>query len=603
MVVDPRGLALRHVLLDPVHRWKRTPEQWRRDKEFVLAVVRQAGPLPPKSDFERAFPQYLRLDRDVVLAFCERDDFEQIYQERHLFVPSCFTNDPQVMMAYCAKIPRQLQECSAELCDDPQVVRTAVQRNGLDLQYASHRWQQDEEMLRVACARDGRALEFCPMDCPAREKLLADKEFLMNSVFCNGGAVLYRRVQDCQLKQDRDLLLCAVNHGLEWRYVPRQFHKDPGVVAAAVAQNANIYLELQQFAPFLQENVNIARASVLSPTSNAQVILKASQCAPSIFDDVQVAYVVADRAELRFLSTFLQEHAQFVQVHDVMRRAVERHHAFYSMASAELKENVDIVLQAIGPNSAFSVLSLLSPAYIREHPEVVVKAVQEGSVQDMAHFHAPLIPRDLWVSNRELQMAWIRRGFRVPRSFEDAVRADREMALLVAEHCPLDFGLVGGELRMDRDFMIAAVSLDGRVLQFATWSLLRDWELLVRAVANNREALDSVARQTTHSELKRYCKRRLEAHTYLFVGEFLRGIAAGGPGCTLTKLDCGFETGNVFKRKVAEFLGIPFGSLLEAHRKCYANLNISTSTPQESPSVESGPSPSRRRRRSLADQG
>jgi hypothetical protein len=43
-----------------------------------LYVLKNWTTLPNKSDFERKFPQSLRFDKDVVLTFCQRSDFETL---------------------------------------------------------------------------------------------------------------------------------------------------------------------------------------------------------------------------------------------------------------------------------------------------------------------------------------------------------------------------------------------------------------------------------------------------------------------------------------------------------------------------------------------
>ena len=138
-----RSEHLREVLKDPVKEWKLISQSYRNDKKLILAVLLDAKELPPKSDFERRFPQVLRFDRDVVLAFCQRHDLVDLYFDRLLFVPGCRTSDKEVMMAYCRKIPRSLQDCSEELTDDPENVLTAIAANGLELQYASPRLRED----------------------------------------------------------------------------------------------------------------------------------------------------------------------------------------------------------------------------------------------------------------------------------------------------------------------------------------------------------------------------------------------------------------------------------------------------------------------------
>ena len=567
--LEPRSVALRQVLKDPINNWRRAPKPLRQDKSFVLTIIQQASVLPPKSDLERTFPQSLRFDRDIVLALCGREDFEEIYHDRHLFVPDCLTNDKEVMMAYCSKIPRQLQECSEELIDDPDVVLTAVRRCGLELQYASLRLQQDEDMLRIACKLDGRALDFCPLG-PTRDKLLLDKEFLM-MVLRHNGARMFRLVQDPALRQDRELLLTAVQHGLELRYAPRQFQKDPAFVVAAVAQQAAVYMEIS---PDLQKDASIAQAAVVSPTSDAAIIIKACEMAPLMQRHQPVAAAIADRGGVQFVREYLHHYPHYLGDKRIMLRAVERINDLYTQCAPHLRDDVDIVLAALGEMSAREVLRSVSPAFLTAHPEVAVKAIAVAHRRCLRLLQ-PHIPAALW-QQRELQKAWIRRGCDVLPQFEAVVRTDREMALLVAEFSHSQFIKVGEPFKNNREFMAEAVSLDGRVLKFAHPSLRSDMELAVRAVANHPDALAGPLIRITKVNLKKHCKDKMQIHD-VFVQDVLRGIAVGGAGCSLPKLDRGFETGTALKKRLAAFLGVPFGDLLKAYRKAFENLNT---TPQ-----------------------
>ena len=110
--VYAKHTALDRVGADAQRCWATLREEWKVDKEFILKALTESPSLPPKSEFERLFPQSLRFDRDVVLAFTKRPDFIQLFEERHLYCPGILTGDKEVMLAYCTSIPRSLQECS-----------------------------------------------------------------------------------------------------------------------------------------------------------------------------------------------------------------------------------------------------------------------------------------------------------------------------------------------------------------------------------------------------------------------------------------------------------------------------------------------------------
>jgi Domain of unknown function (DUF4116) len=274
--------------------WKHLPDEWKHDKQLILAALdNHQAPLPCKSEFERTFPQSLRFDKDIVLAFCRRPDFAYkkkktknknnpsklllspppeddcdnadsnveddeksdsssddedrgLYYERHLFVPGCLTNDKEVMMAYCQKIPRSLQDCSEDLCNDRDVVTAAITHcSGLELQYASVQLQQDLELVKLACANHGRSLEFCPLLSPTRQMLVQDRDFMLNVVLNNpGGGPMWKLLPPALQQDDEELLLRALANGLLLRDVPKQFIR-LDFLTKAVQQNCHLYLQLK----------------------------------------------------------------------------------------------------------------------------------------------------------------------------------------------------------------------------------------------------------------------------------------------------------------------------------------------------------------------
>ena len=572
--------CLQKVLEDPAKNWKTLPAHYKLDKRFVVQVIEKAKQLPPKCDFERAFPQSLRFDRSVVLAFCGRADFEQIYQDRHLFVPGCLTNDKQVMMAYCSKIPRQLQECSEELCEDRDVVLTAVRRNGLELQYASHCLQHDEEIMRIACSLDGRALEFCPLG-PTRDKLLNDREFLV-AVMRNNGAGMLRLLNPSELRKDPELLLTAMEHGLHWRYCPRELKDSTEFIIKAVSRKATLYNELPL--AWMGDPV-IAEAAVKSSSSTECVIDKAVQLCPQILQIHLVAMAAVQRGSLSFVKKFLTEdHPAYLSDKHVMLHALLRDNTLYSRCRNELQQDVDIVMAAIQESSVVSVLLAVGNTWLLRFPQAAVKAVSVVSPRSLTNLR-PLIPDELWNHNREVVLAWLKKGGRVLPQFERLVRNDVEMALTVAEHVPRDFIMVDEALRSNLDFMEKAVDRSGKVLRFCGNSLRTHKELAVRAVANYAFALQRDG-PISKQELQQFVESQMELRER-FVRDFLRGIALSQQSrvppslrCALPMLDRGTETGTALKMVIAEFLGIPVGEKLKVYRKC---LNHLVSPPPKEP--------------------
>lgn len=562
-----RRFALDSVERDAGRVWNTLPQGFRMDKDFVLAALKSDS-LPSKSDFERTFPQSLRFDRNVVLAFCEREDFSHLYYTRHLFVPDCLTGDKEVMMAYCKKIPRALQECTEDLCNDRDVVMAAISLGGLELQYASRRLQEDKDLVIAACRKDGRALEFCPPG-PTRTELTSNRDFMLSVLGKHGGAML--RLVPEPLKRDRLLLLEALAHGMRFRSVPDIYKNDKEFLLKALERSSKLYLEISP----LQKDQEYALAAATAPDSTNEVHRKALQAAPQLKENRDVVMSIALRGDKDLLESLFNSGGaqQFLDDKPLMLAAVKRDCRLFKYARAPLREDPEVILASIQTESAIDTLRDISPDVRRRFPEIPVKAIQVTCVRRLRYLES-LIPEGLW-QNRDVVLAWIRKGGNVLETFERMLDRDREMALEVAKHNWTNFKKVGSSLRGDREFMAEAVQQDGRVLRFASRAIQTNYRVVVRAVANHHRALSGVL--VSEADFKNWVKNALDLHQS-FVNEFLRGIAISKPHIPpahrsqLPMLDRGVETSQAFKQLIADFLGVPVKEDLRVMRQAWTNM-------------------------------
>jgi hypothetical protein len=564
-----RQTALESIERNALTAWTTLPVSWRSDKQFILAALHCSPSLPPKSEFERQFPQALRFDREIVLGFCNREDFLQLYYDRHLFVPDCLTCDKQVMLAYCSKIPRSLQECSEELTDDRDVVEAAVQLDGLELQYASLRLQEEKDIVVAACTKDGRALEFCPPG-KVRNELTADREFMMTVLKQDGGPML--RLVPEPLRRDRELLLEALAHGMRFRFCPTQYQTDPTFLVAAVTRKSEIYFEMNRT---LQAVTEIALAAVTSSDSTPAVHQRAMETVPSLKSDRNVVLALSARGDASFLKDFFTEaDAVFKDDKEIMMTAVARDSKLFPYASARLRADPDMLVVAIDGGSAVDVLKTVSAAMQLEHPEIALKAVETAWPRNLRLLQ-PYMAEELW-QNRDIVIAWIRRGCRVLPAFEAMVADDEQVALEIAQHNWREFNKVGSDLKGNVAFMTRAVDTNGRILRFAAQHIRDDLNIIVRAVASHPDSLVPSIR-VDKTVLTRHVQDKLDLHK-TFVMEFLRGIAVPTPHISpsrrsqLPMLDRGVETSQAFKQLIAAFLGVPVGDDLRIMRTAYKNL-------------------------------
>jgi hypothetical protein len=640
--------------------WKDLPEEWQQDREFILATLNNhEASIPDKCEFERTFSQSLRFDKEIVLAFCRRPDFalkktdadqdRGLYYERHLFVPGCLCGDKDVMMAYCQKIPRSLQDCSEELCNDRELVLQAITScGGMELQYASNELQQDIDVLKIACRNHGRALEFSPPLSDARRRLIHDRDFMLDVVLSSPGGGPMWKLLPTQLRQNDDqLVLRALSHGLMLRDVPNQYIR-VDFLTRAIRHNCRLYLELNAIKndPNWQHHPALAREAVISEQSTPDIhaLALGPQGCPSLRDHRQVVVAVCHRGSLDMLrellgqppngddhdpldnnddDLFLDAHVRpaplapmaarinalaartarnqvqplppppqqtpFADDMQVMKLAVQRDPAFFSMASPRLQGEPELILASITPESAWNTLTTVPWAIQRQHPEIIIKAIRLCKARNLRYLITH-IPEEMWTSHRDIPITWIQRGGRVLEHFERILRGDADMALQLAKYNWAEFYKVGERLLSDRAFMMQALDADGRVLRFAAPGLRDDFDVAVTAFANHYKNIEQgpamnaapSASQTYSNvvnlgQIKREIQRRLDLHD-TYVKEFLRGIAIKTPHLApslrsqLTMLDRGVETSQAFKRLIAEYCGVPVGTKLAMLRKAYENL-------------------------------
>ena len=584
--VDEDTSISRRTAMDALERnvghWRELPDRFRRDKEFILRAL-QAPRLPAKSDFERFFPQSLRFDRDVVLAFCARPDFAKLYKERHLYVPECLKADKEVMLAYCTKIPRSLQECSEELCDDADIVHAAISLDGLELQYASMRLQQDKETVVKACQKDGKALEFCP-EGPTLRELTHDRNFMLQVLRQHGGPML-RLVPDF-MKQDRELLLEALKHGMRFRFCPFEYQNQIDFLLEALSQRSELYLEMNRT---LQAEHDIAYAALISESATPPVIEKVLLLVPSLKSQRCAAVAIVKHGAMETVhllvnQDWLQPRSSVKDDEELMLLAIRRDPKLFSFCSPRLKQRTPIIMAAIDEESAGDVLAAVGAETLQDHPEIVVRAIEVFTPRHLRILRSH-IPEALW-TNRQVVAAWIRKSGRVLDVFEPLIQNDEELALIVASHAWNDFHRVGPDLRNSYDFMLRAVDENGWVIRYAGREIREDMTLLIRAIANTGTAMSSLARvlhveghaQRLREQVTNHVQSKLDLHK-LFVGEFLRGIAIVRPHVPparrspLAMLDRGVETSQALKQLIAEFLGVPVQEELGLLRRCFANMN------------------------------
>jgi hypothetical protein len=306
-----------------------------------------------------------------------------------------------------------------------------------------------------------------------------------------------------------------------------------------------------------------------------------------------VVQAIVDRADVSFVSEFVQSH-EWVQIdRDLMRRAIERDAALYDYAHPIIRDHVDILTATIRPDTATTILQGHSVEWLLEHTAFVQHAITVGRPLSAI---APLIPDEVWRSNRDVPLAWIRRGGLVLPSFEDLVQTDQELACAIAEHVPTQFTKVGAALRSDTTFMAHVLeNVSGQVLPYAEDNIRSDIDMVIRSCSHADGLFPAFLPPTTpftKDDLLRHVQDQLALHN-AFVRYFVCGIALSDaaapqqqhPPPPLSLLHQDAETSTALQQSIAAFVGLPVGGMFSVYRKARDNLLRPISPPVAAPTT------------------
>eukprot|EP00931_Biecheleriopsis_adriatica_P078255 TRINITY_DN5170_c0_g1_i1.p1 TRINITY_DN5170_c0_g1~~TRINITY_DN5170_c0_g1_i1.p1 ORF type:complete len:617 (-),score=133.98 TRINITY_DN5170_c0_g1_i1:122-1900(-) len=329
-------------------------ESLRADKAIVMAAVSQRG----SSLKHASLP--LRADKEVVLAAVG-------HQQLPVFYPSesndCFAldvahpslkSDREVVLAAVHCLGESLRFADPKFWEDKEVVLTAIAHarpNTFRLWETMHSaLSADKDVLMAALAQAGNydAGQILPIE---HSSFLADKDVITAAVAKDGN--LLSRAHP-SLKADKDVLMAALAQATQYgasqilQIADSSLLADKDVITAAVAKDGNL---LSRAHPSLKADKDVLMAALAQAAKyDASRILKIAHSSLLADKDVIMAAVAK---EGNLLS---RAHPSLKADREVVWHAVSDtgHFGTYSWtehplahASADLQEDVDIVLQAL----------------------------------------------------------------------------------------------------------------------------------------------------------------------------------------------------------------------------------------------------------------
>jgi hypothetical protein len=277
----------------------------------------------------------------------------------------------------------------------------------------------------------------------------------------------------------------------------------------------------------------------------------------------------------------------------IMVAACKADGALLDICSERLLQDPDVVSAALASGIAPDCVFLVPTQVFEQSPKIAEQAINSYDGENWKKLY-DFLPFAVF-QNRNVLMAWLEkdwnirdfhfRGFCLKQIVHNGdFEHDRDVLLAMLKHdfrlCELGACIC---LHQDRDFVEAAIQLDGRTIEFVNGSFRRDFDMMLLAVGTSRKTLQVYYHEgAVIGNLIKFAREVREklkvADTFIL--EFLRGIdvvtphVAPSKRCRLPKLDRGYETGAGFKKLIAQYAGVPLGKELRLLRAASANLEF-----------------------------
>jgi hypothetical protein len=490
-----------------------------------------------------------------------------------------------------------LNAFSQRLKADPEVVRAFCQADATSLAVASYALRRNLEIVQTACATDPTALVYC-LKGKTRTRLIRDKQFWLDTLLKkNNNNDDNNTASSSRSEQLWERL---------WRLVPPNLQADRELALAflesAPAGSISVFMvpeELHNDKPFLLEVCRLGKLDWLPHCACCgdvtvdldpdfgRALLTCEFVEPDIVDSIvsQFPELWQDR---RFWETLhpvqyeevwedLMDHmpTRFRDEKDIMLRFCTSESAMEAVVSilgndgSQLLHDREIV-EALLETDPIQVLSCFPEFVQMEFPDLVAKSIENSEDLD---YLEEIICDELWL-NRDIALAWIRRG---GLDDGDSIMVeyffnDEEIFLAIAEHSYELFHFASERLRCDKVFLLEAVVANGKVWTELNEEMKNDFEITLAAFAGAPN-LPYFCFSQDNGQMIQFARtvRDKLSHHDTFVKLIIGSIDAAS-GSTFFRLNQGRDTSLVYKRQIAECLGIAMGDELKLLRQASANL-------------------------------
>ena len=567
------------------------PPRLTSDKEVILAI------LPKHPQVIECMGSDLKDDEEVLQELLSKhpgstlpDDFIQHFSDRIRSSPSILLNvviphprglqslgfcgqelrnDKDFMLQAIEKAhhsPTQvLRFASHRLRADRDVVSQAVEKAGLNLKHASYPLRRSKEIVMKASMQNGNAFRYC-LAGTVRDELLLDREFLLHVVGFSPTYIL----KNCGLEyqNDRELLLKAAIHGLDWDLLPVHFQKDPRFLADLVRQAPHRYMELTE----IVTDFDVSFAVFQADNAGDDELLEATEQHPQLLSNREAMWIIANKANTDIISETLQfSPVEIRSDKELMLRAVETDPVAFEYCTEDLQLDIDIVMAAL-PTSLY----LVSDTYQYENPEVVKVAIEKTKPADLWMTHDDIF-EGMW-NNYEIALAWLAKGGDwLDEEFPNEFKHDEVLWLTVAANNWSQFEYAPNCLKNDKKFMLKLLEIDGRIIREAQ-DLRYDFDIVLAAFSKDVRAVQFYSGGEDFEFIcgfVEWTRRQLEeckTFTEIIVGNISSPTSIQGCTFPLGMLNQGPELVKFYVEEISSFLGLPESSRLQKLHDASNNL-------------------------------
>lgn len=332
---------------------KRFRHVWHKKKQYVLLALKseRVPAMMRWGVFEHSFPNKLCLDRDVLLARLELDDFETMYANKLYPVSPKFRDDKDVMMAVCSKNCLALSLASKTLSNDPDVVLAAIRQTNslapMTIQYASHKLRGDKKVVRVALNHEFgiRCVKYIA------PRLQQDKRLILTSIRRSSAecSLEYEHLRELPeaLRRDGSIVMAALKkRGSNLRYVVApELLDDLDMALAACKQDVKAFNFVPKSGPTRRELLKGMNLHAIIANGGGSILKHAS--ATSQTNKTLLLQAVANglnSLDLKHLpparTFFRKERAFFIQL-------LRANGNLYMKLPIQLQQNIDIALECL----------------------------------------------------------------------------------------------------------------------------------------------------------------------------------------------------------------------------------------------------------------